>query len=117
MPLRRIALAGLLDGGETEANRYRFERRRASRVETGETGVAVFTDDAGPGKIVNVRVEDASETGLKVRSSMKVEPGAAFSLVTDRATWTRHVGIVVRCEVEGDQFVLGLRSRTPRRAA
>jgi hypothetical protein len=117
MPLRRIALAGLIDGSKIETNAYRFERRRANRVEYGEGGVAVFTDDPGPGKIVNVRVEDASETGLKVRSSMKIEPGASFSLVTDRATWTRHVGIVVRCEKQGDEYVLGLRSKMPRRAA
>jgi hypothetical protein len=119
MTTRRIATAmpttTHTDGGKDHP--LRFDRRRATRHDVGGEAVAVFTDDAGPGKILKVRLLDASESGLGVRSSVAVAPGAAFSLMPDKTVWPRHIGIVVRCERDGDGYLLGLRSKAPRTAA
>lgn len=119
MPLRRIAVPTPARGlkGDDGSNALQFDRRRAERFDIGGDAVAVFTDDLGPGKISKVRLLDASESGLGVWSSVAVAPGAVFSLMPDKSVWPRHIGIVVRCERDGDGYKLGLRSRAPRAAA
>ncbi|MFZ4573137.1 MAG: PilZ domain-containing protein [Phycisphaerales bacterium] len=119
MTTRRIASTVFPSGlaGERRDDPLRFDRRRAERHGVGGEAVAVFTDEPGPGKILKVCLLDASESGLGVRSPVPIAPGAAFSLMPDKTVWPRHVGIVVRCERDGDGYKLGLRSKAPRTAA
>ncbi len=103
-------IAGDVSGAVSDS--FQFNRRRDERRAIDGDAVAVFTETIGPGKIVSVSLLDASETGLGVRSSVPVAPGAAFSLMSDRSVRPRHVGIVVRCERETDgSYRVGLRSK------
>jgi len=89
-----------------------LERRRAPRRPAGGEAMAIFSTGVGVGALTSVTLLDSSRTGIAVRSRTEVAPGACVSLVPREATWPRQIGIVVRCEPDGDGgFRLGLRSR------
>ena len=66
---------------------------------------------------MRVELMDASWTGIGFMSPVAIEPGSPCSLVPEDAMWPRQVGIVIRCEKDGDVYRVGLRSRMAQAAA
>jgi len=94
-----------------------FDRRRIPRRPIAGAAMAVFSSGPGAGTVARVNLLDASWTGIGVKSPIAVPPGSSCSLVPESAMWPRQVGIVVRCESDGDGYRLGLLSRMSRAAA
>jgi hypothetical protein len=99
-------------GHETEAPTFRFDRRRVPRRPMNGAAMAIFSGGVGAGTLARVELIDASWTGIGVMSDAPVEIGASCSLTPESPMWPRQIGIVVRCERDGDRYRIGLRSRT-----
>lgn len=92
------------------------DRRASPRARVQGTATAVFTGGVEAGALTPVELIDACPAGLGVRSPVPVAPGSAFSIMPEVGLYPRMVGLVVRCEREGDGYRLGLAGRA-RRAA
>lgn len=92
------------------------DRRFSPRARLSGEAFAVFTDSISAGKLATIELIDACAGGFGVRCPFAVEPGASFSMTPETGRMGRHVGMVTRCEADGDGFRLGLRSRGMRAA-
>lgn len=95
----------------------RFDRRKLPRRPISGRAMAVFTEGNSVGRLVRVELVDASWTGIGVRTSEPVAVGASCSLTPEDAMWPRQVGIVLRCERDGEGWRVGLQSRMAKAAA
>src|ERR1044071_3074070 len=95
----------------------KFDRRKLPRRAIQGHAMAVFTEGAGAGRLVRVELVDASWTGIGVRTSAPVAVGASCSLTPEDAMWPRQVGMVLRCEKDGEGWRVGLQSRMARAVA
>lgn len=94
-----------------------FDRRKLPRRPINGHAMAVFTDTNGPGKLMRVELVDASWVGIGVRTSDPIRLGASCSLTPEDSMWPRQVGIVLRCEKDGEGYRVGLQSRQAKAAA
>jgi hypothetical protein len=94
-----------------------FNRRKLPRRPISGGAMAVFTENNGPGRLMRVELVDASWTGIGLRTSERIALGAACSLTPEDAMWPRQVGIVLRCEKDGEGYRVGLQSRLAKAAA
>lgn len=92
------------------------DRRYSPRARLSGEAFAMFTDSISAGKLATIELIDGCAGGFGVRCPFAVEPGASFSMTPETGRMGRHVGMVVRCEAEGDGYRLGLRSRGMRAA-
>lgn len=79
--------------------------------------MAVFTDGPGAGRLVRVRLADASWNGLGVSSDLPVEVGSCVSIMPEHSMMPRQTGVVVRCDANGNGYDIGIRCRAARAAA
>ncbi len=93
------------------------DRRRVPRRPMPGGGMAVFSNSFGAGTLVRVDLIDASWVGIGVKSPIRVEPGSSVSLVPDSPMWPRQTGVVVRCEVTDDGYIVGLLSKRSKAVA
>jgi hypothetical protein len=98
-------------------NTIEFDRRKLPRRPVSGHAMAVFTENNGPGKLTRVELLDASWVGFGVRTSEPVAVGALCSLTPEDAMWPRQVGIVLRCDRDGDGYRVGLQSKLAKAAA
>lgn len=92
------------------------DRRYSPRARLSGEAFAMFTDSITAGKLATIELVDGCAGGFGVRCPFAVEPGASFSMTPESGRMGRHVGMVVRCEADGDGYRLGLRSRGTRAA-
>ncbi len=92
------------------------DRRYSPRARLSGEAFAVFSDSLTAGKLATIELVDGCAGGFGVRCPFAVEPGASFSMTPESGKMGRHVGMVVRCEADGDGYRLGLRSRGARAA-
>ena len=108
-----VAFPAYLTNGELPGSLtlHAEERRRRPRMKNDGLAMAVFSEGVEAGKLTPVRVTDTSVMGLGVLSPVAVNPGSAFSLMHESGCSPRQVGMVVRCEREGEFYRLGLKGR------
>ena len=94
-----------------------FDRRKLPRRPISGSAMAVFSQNNGPGRLMRVELVDASWSGIGVRTSEPIALGAACSLTPEDAMWPRQVGMVLRCEKDGEGYRVGLQSRLAKAAA
>lgn len=92
------------------------DRRFSPRAKLCGEAFAVFTDSITAGKLATIELVDGCAGGFGVRCPFAVDPGASFSMTPESGRMGRHVGMVVRCEPDGEGYRLGLRSRGTRAA-
>src|SRR4051812_42350852 len=95
----------------------RFDRRKLPRRPINGHAMAVFTEGKNAGRLLRVELVDASWTGIGVRTAEPVGVGASCSLTPEDSMWPRQVGIVLRCEKDGEGWRVGLQSRMAKAAA
>jgi hypothetical protein len=94
-----------------------FDRRSIPRRPIAGRAMAVFSSSNAAGTLVRVELIDASWQGIGIKSPIEVAPGASVSITPEDSMWPRQIGIVVRCEKDGEGYRLGLRSRLAKAAA
>lgn len=94
-----------------------FDRRKLPRRPISGHAMAVFTPGNSVGTLVRVELLDASWKGIGFRSPMAFAPGTLCSLTPEDAMWPRQVGMVLRCEKDGDGYRVGLQSKLAQAAA
>ena len=93
-----------------------FDRRKLPRRPINGHAMAVFTPGNSVGTLVRVELLDASWKGIGFRSPMEIRPGTPCSLTPDDSMWPRQVGMVLRCEKDGDGYRVGVQSKLAKAA-
>lgn len=108
---RTFPAPALLDHDAGPLALHAEERRRRPRMRNDALAMAVFSNGDDAGTLTPVRVTDTSLMGLGVLSPVAVAPGSAYSILHEAGCSPRQVGLVVRCEQDGEIFRLGLKGR------
>ncbi|MCC6676060.1 MAG: hypothetical protein IT436_02845 [Phycisphaerales bacterium] len=90
------------------ASSYRFDRRRGTRRPAQGEPMAIFSDADGRHLIARVELLDSSDSGLGFLCPLAVEPGMGVALNTAGPGRPRFVGLIARCERQGQAYRIGV---------